>query len=75
MVCFEWLNFIAINASYTNANAIDVGEDFKENMFGVGASIEKSSHVLVMRELSMLRRFHVCHLQVLKLNDTFILKV
>jgi hypothetical protein len=47
-----------------DVNVVDIGEDFEENMFGVGASIEESSRALVTRELSMLRRFHVYHLHV-----------
>jgi hypothetical protein len=64
MVCFEWLNLIAINASNVNANVVDVGEDFEENMFGVGVSIEEFSCVLVTREPSLLRKLPVCHLHV-----------
>jgi hypothetical protein len=40
MVFFEQLNPIAINAFNIDANAVDVGDDFEEIMFGVGASIE-----------------------------------
>ncbi len=36
MVCFEQLNLTIVNASTTIA-VVDVGEDFEENMFGVGA--------------------------------------
>jgi hypothetical protein len=64
MVCFEQLNLIAIYASYVDANVVDVGEDFEENMFGVEASIEESSCALVTTKLAMLWRFHVCHLHV-----------
>jgi hypothetical protein len=42
MVWFEQLNPIAINA-FVVVVAVDVvGEEFEENMFGVGASIEES---------------------------------
>jgi len=64
MVCFEWLNLIAINAFNVNANVVDVGEDFEENMFGVGVSIEEFSCVLVTREPSLLRKLPVFHLHV-----------
>jgi len=40
MVFFERLNPIAINASNVDANEVDVGDDFEEIMFGVGALIE-----------------------------------
>jgi hypothetical protein len=33
-----------------------VGEEFEENMFGVGSSIEESSHALVTRELFMFKK-------------------
>jgi hypothetical protein len=36
MVYFEWLNFTTVNAS-TIVVVVDVGEDFEENMCGVGA--------------------------------------
>ncbi len=59
MVCFEWLNFIAINASATIVIVDVVGEKFDENMFGVGASIDESSCALVTRELFMFKRLLV----------------
>jgi hypothetical protein len=42
MVCFEQLNpYIVINAFIATVT-VDVGEDFEENMFDVGASIKES---------------------------------
>jgi len=42
MVCFEQLNpYIVVNASIVTIT-VDVGEDFEENMFDVGASIKES---------------------------------
>jgi len=59
MVCFEWLKFIAVNASVAAAIIDLVGEEFEENMFGVGASIEESSCALVTIELSLFKRLLV----------------
>ncbi len=50
MVCFEWLNLTTINASTVIATIDVMDEEFEENMFGVGASIEESSRALVTRE-------------------------
>jgi hypothetical protein len=41
MFCFEQLNRIAVNASIAIV-AVDVGEDFEENMFDARASIKES---------------------------------
>ncbi len=56
MVCFEQLNPIAINALVVVVVDV-VGEEFEENMFGVGASIEESSHALVTESYFCLRGF------------------
>jgi len=50
MVCFEWMNPTAINASIAIATIDVVGEEFEENMFDVGASIEESSCALVIKK-------------------------
>jgi len=56
MVCFEWLNPIAINAS-TVATIVDVVvEEFGKNMFSAEASIEESSHALVIGKILLFRR-------------------
>jgi hypothetical protein len=44
-----------------------VGEEFEENMFGVGALIEESSHPLVIESYHYLRGFLFFHLHVLDL--------
>jgi len=59
MVCFELLNPTTINASAIAIIVDVVGEEFEKNMFGVGASIEESSHALVIGKLSMFKRLHV----------------
>jgi hypothetical protein len=57
MVCFDWLNLVA--GTFV-ISAIDVARpELEENMFGVGASIEKSSHTLIIRELSLFRRLSI----------------
>jgi len=50
MVYFEWLNLTTINASTAIATIDVMDEEFEENMFGVGASIEESSRALVTRD-------------------------
>jgi hypothetical protein len=59
MVCFEWLNLIAVNASIVAVIINVVGEEFEENMFDVGASIEESSRALVTIKLSLFKRLFV----------------
>jgi hypothetical protein len=51
MVCFEWLNPIAISASTVATIVNVVVEEFEENMFGAEASIEESSCALVIGEI------------------------
>ncbi len=59
MVCFEWLNPIAISASTVATIVNVVVEEFEENMFGAEASIEKSSCALVIGEIILFRRHFV----------------
>jgi hypothetical protein len=57
MLCFDWLNLVAGTSAIS---AIDVARlELEENMFGVGASIEKSSRTLITRELSLFRRLSI----------------
>jgi hypothetical protein len=50
MVFFERMNLTTINASIAIATIDVVGEEFEENMFDVGASIEESSRALVTKK-------------------------
>ncbi len=64
MVCFELLNPTTINV-FVVAVVVDVvGEEFEENMFDVGASIEESSRALVIENYRCLRGFLFIHLHV-----------
>jgi len=57
MVCFDWLNLVVGTSAIS---AFDVARpELEENMFGVGASIEKSSCALITRELSLFRRLSI----------------
>jgi hypothetical protein len=60
IVCFYHLNLIA----YVGLAIDVVGPDLKENMFGVGASIEESFRTLVTKELSLFKRLLFPHLHV-----------
>jgi hypothetical protein len=59
MVCFEWLNPIAISASTVATIVNVVVEEFEENMFGAEASIEESSCALVIGEIILFRKLFV----------------
>ncbi len=56
MICFHWLNPI-VQECKANGPSEELNKD-DTNIFDVGASIEKSSHALIIGELSLFKRLH-----------------
>jgi len=54
MICFHWLNPI-VQECKANGPSEELNKD-DTNIFDVGASIEKSSHALIIGELSLFKR-------------------
>jgi hypothetical protein len=60
MIIFEWLNPTIQAHAIVIANELVIeGEDEKNNMFDINASMEKTSHALVVGEVSLFQGFFI----------------